>query len=255
MGNQSDYLQVEIVEIPEDDHNKFCVTCTKEIWIDFKEKTIKPCAVSTGISFDDPDNFFQYIEDINNNVTRPECNYCYKIDPSFRLQKNIIWTTPDHGNSHVEINLSRNYNSDILHKFVTHIAKDYQKFACICIAGPEPGQTILEQNHIEIIAKPFFATNKLLNRRLRYDFKTNLQFSITRTQRIIKYMKQMKETYPSLNINIQPSEKSLDNVNFNRKIDLFVDAEFEIFCTSKAVKDHLQSRYYNHETIKLTFDV
>ena len=255
MGNQIDYLQVELIEIPEDDYNKFCVVCTKEIWIDFKKKTIKPCSVSTGISLDDPDNFFQYIEDINNNVTRPECNYCHKIDSSFRLWNNIKWTTPDNGNCHVEIILDSQYNHNILHKFVTQIAKDYQKFACICIAGNEPGQTILKQNHIALIAEPFFRTNKLLNRRLRYDFKTNLQFSITRTKKIIEYMKQMKETYPKLDINIQPSEKSLDNVNFNRKIDLFVDAGFEIFVTSGAVKDHLQSRYHDHKTIKLTFDV
>lgn len=259
MGNFIDYLQdgtqINIIEIPESDYKKYCVRCTKEMWIDFTTQTIAPCSFSSGVHIGDYDGFFQYVNDINSNVKRPECNYCHNINPNFRLEGNKIWTTPGHGNCHVEFILDSQYNHNILHKFVTQIAKDYQKFACICIAGNEPGQTILEQNHIALIAEPFFGTNKRLNRQLRYDFKTNLQFSVTRTKKIIKYIKQMKETYPKLDINIQPSEKSLDNVNFNRKIDLFVDAGFEIFVTSRAVKDHLESRYHDHKTIKLTFGV
>lgn len=258
MRNYVDYLddgtEINMIEIPEDDHNRFCVRCTKEMWIDFSTQTIKPCRFSSGVHINDYDGFFQYVKDINNNVTRIECNYCHQINPNFRLEGNKLWTTPDHGNSHVEFILVNTFDNDILTKYVKVIAEDCNKFACISIAGDELGHTILEQNHIELIANPFFATNKLKYRKLRYDFKTNLDFSLNRTKKIIKYMKQMQNRYPLLNINIQPSELSLTN-NFDEKIDLFVDAEFEIVARSEAVKARLETRYRTHKSIKLTIQL
>ena len=63
-------------------------------------------------------------------------------------------------------------------------------------------------------------------------------------------MRQMQNCYPMLDINIQPSGLSLTK-DFDNKIDLFVNAEFEIVTSSEAVKDRLESRYYNHKNIKL----
>jgi hypothetical protein len=258
MGNKIDYFldgtKIEMIEIPETDHSKYCVRCTKEMWVDFSTQTVKPCSFSSGVHIDDYNGFFQYINDINNNVKRIECNYCHQINPNFRLEGNSLWTTPHHGNSHVEFILGDTFDNDTLIKYVNLIAEDCNKFACICVSGDEPGKTMLEQNHIELIANPFFLVNRLKYRKLRYDFKTNLDFSLKRTKRIVKYMKAMRKRYPNLNINIQPSELSLTK-DFDEKIDLFVNAKFEIVARSLATKDRLETRYSNHKNIKLTIQI
>lgn len=259
MGNHYDRLKdgtlVEMVEIQEDDYNKYCVRAIKEIWVDFKNNTVKPCYFNEGVQVDDYDKFFQLIEDINNNVTRTECNYCNNnMDPYFRISGNKMWLTPHHGNSHVEFYIDKTFNKDALEKYVKIVAKDHNKFACMCIRADEPGKTIIEQNHIELIAKPFFAENKLVNRNLRYDFITDLDFSLQRTYLIIKYFEKMKKKYPNVYVNIQPQEVSLKN-DFDKKIDLFVDAGYEIVARSKATKTRLESRYKNHKTIKLTIQL
>lgn len=253
MHNKIDYLQIEIIEIPETDYNKYCVVCTKEIWIDFSTHTVKPCKFSKGIDVNNFEGYLNYIDDINKNVKRDECNYCHQINPNFRLEKNALWLRPGHGNSHVEFILGDAFDNDTLVKYVNLIAEDYNKFACICVAGKEPGHTIIEQNHIELIAKPFFAANRLKYRRLRYDFKTKLDFSIKRTQQIVHYFKKMQTQYPRLDINIQPEYHSADK--FDEKIDLFVNAEFEIVATSMNTKIRLENRYKNHKTIKLTIQI
>lgn len=259
MGNKIDYLKdgtpVEMIEISEDDYKKYCVRCTKEMWIDFSNQTIKPCKFSDGVNVDDYDGFFQYIKDINNNVKRTECNFCNNnIDPDFRLQGNETWTTPNHGNSHVEFFIDKTFDKNTLEKYIKKVASDNNKFACICIRTPETGNTIIEQNHIELIAKPFFAENKLKYRNLRYDFITNLDYSFQRTYQIIKYLNRMKKKYPHVHVNIQPTEISLKN-DFDNKIDLFVNAGYEIVARSNATKTRLESRYKNHKTIKLTIQL
>jgi hypothetical protein len=237
MGIHDDYLQddtfIERHEITEDDYKKYCVRCTKELWVDFTKNLVKPCKFSAGVDIKDYDGFFQYVKDINNDVKRDECNYCHIKDPEFRLLGNKLWLTPGQGNSHTEIVIDDNFDNDLLIKYVNYIAEDYYKFACICIVNNEPGKNIIEQNHIELIAKPFFAANKLKNRRLRYDFFTKLDFSIERTKKIIRYMKKMQRRYPTLDINIQPTEYSLTTNNFLEKIDLFITADFEILLELK----------------------
>ena len=250
-----DYLDentiVELIEIHDDDYYKHCVRCTKEVYIDFKKNLIKPCEFSAGVSLTDYDNYLKYIEDINNKVKRTECNYCHLNNNYWRIEGNKLWTTPGQGNSHTEIILDDKFDNNLLIKYVNYIAEDYNKFACICIVNDEPGKNIIEQNHIELIAKPFFAANKLIYRRLRYDFFTKLDFSIERTKKIIRYMKKMQRRYPKLDIIIQPLKYSLETDNFLEKIDLFATAEFEIVANTNVVWKRLKELYNNRDNIKL----
>lgn len=252
MSIHNDYLYngtyVERKEILDDDYNKYCVTCTKEVYVDFQKKLVKPCEVSLGIDIHDFKLFKQYIEDVNNNVNRIECSYCNKNN-SYRLQGNKLWTTPGHGNTHVEIILDSTYNKKILEKHVKSIAKDYNRFACISITGDEPGLDIIEQDHIGIIARPFFAANKLKHRRLRYDFRTSFNYSQERSIKIVKYMKKMQVCYPTLDINIQPTVDSVNN-DFIKKIDPFVIENFEIVVNSDIVHKQLRKFYSLNKNIK-----
>lgn len=258
MGIHDDHLKdgtfVERPEITENDYKKWCVRCTKELWVDFTKDVVKPCNFSTGRNINDYDGFFKYVEDINNNIKRDECNYCHIKDPEFRLLGNELWLTPGRGNSHTEFTIVDKFDKDLLEKYVKYIAKDYYKFACICITNDEPGHNIIEQNHIELIAKPFFEANRLKHRRLRYDFRTELNYSTERTVQIISYMKEMQKKYPTVDINIQPSEKSLNN-NFDKKISLFIDAGFEIVVRTEKIRTRLEDHFKQREKSKMTIDL
>ena len=253
MDVREDYLNngkyVELIEVLDDDYTKYCVTCTKEVYLDFQKKIVKPCEVSLGVSINDFNLFQQYVRDVNNHVNRVECSYCNQNN-SYRLQGNKLWTTPGHGNTHVEIILDKTYNKKILEKHVKAIAKDYNRFACISITGDEPGLNIIEQNHIGLIAKPFFTANKLKNRRLRYDFRTSFNYSQERSVQIVEYMKKMKVHYPTLDINIQPTMYSVNN-NFVNKINPFVVENFEIVVNSDIMYNLLKNFYHSNKNIKL----
>lgn len=257
MGNAIDYLpngqKVIMIEIAPDDYKKWCVRSTKEMWIDFTDNTVKPCSFSKGVDMKNFEAFINYVEDINNNITRSECNYCHSINPNFRIQGNELWTTPDHGNCHVEFKINDSFNKKIINKYVKYIAKNYHKFACICVTGDEPGKKIVEQNHIELIAKPFYNANRLKNRGLRYDFKTNFDFTIEQTKEIVSYMKKMQKKYRGVLVNIQPSEHSVNN-DFDKKIELFVKSNFEIVARSNVVKDKLE-QHFLFDTMHLTLQI
>lgn len=258
MRIHDDYLKdgtfVKRLEISEDDYKKYCVRCTKEVYIDFKKNLIKPCEFSAGVSLTDYNSYLKYVNDINNKVKRTECNYCHLNNDHWRIQGNKLWTTPGHGNSHVEIILGNTFDNDILKKHVCAVAENFHAFACISISGNEPGLNIIEQDHIQLIAKPFFEVNRLKHRRLRYDFVTRLKFSTDRAKQIIDYMQNMQKQYPTLDINIQPKNSSIKN-NFDEKMDLFVNAGFEIVARSKSVKARLETRYKNHKNAKLTIQI
>jgi len=253
MNEHDDWLNdgrfIERKEIADDDHLMHCLRCKKELYIDFTNNVVKPCKFSAGIDIKNYDEFFQYIKDINNDIKRPECNYCHEKDPEFRLLGNALWLRPGHGNSHTEIVLSDDFDEDILTRYVTYIAEDYHKFACICIAGYEPGYKIIEQNHVELIAKPFFAANKLKFRRLRYDFKTKLDFSVQRARQIAFYLKKMQKRYPRIDFSIQPENYAEDG--FVEKMNVFVYGGFEITTNTDEVNQQLFKIYGRRDNIKL----
>ena len=241
---------IKIKEIADDDYFKHCVRCTKEVYINFKKNLIKPCEFSAGIDVNDYNSYLKYVEDINNKVNRIECNYCHINNDHWRIEGNKLWTTPGHGNSHVEFVLGDTFDNNILKKHVCAIAENFHTFACISVGGNEPGLSILEQDHIQLIAKPFFAVNKLKFRRLRYDFVTRLKFSTERAKQIVDYMQKMQKQYPTLDINIQPKNSSIKN-NFDEKIDLFVNAGFEIVANTNIIQARLKKLYNNRDNIKL----
>jgi len=242
MFDQKDYLHdgtpVILTEIEESDYKKYCVRSTKELLVDFSKNIIKPCAESKGIDLYDTEKFTQYLKDINNDVKRSECAYCHEVNKNYRIEGNKLWTTPGHGNCHVEFFIEDDYDKKIMEKYIRDIAYNYQKRACICVTGEEPGRTIIEQNHIKMVAKPFFAANKLRGRRLRYDFKTNLNFSQQRTIQIIKYFRKMSKKYPTININVQPQPDSLKH-DFTNKINYFIKENIEVVLCNKEQVDKL----------------
>ena len=258
MGNAWDYLPngelVELIEILPEDTDKYCLRSCKELWVDFTKDIVKPCTHSQGVDIYDDNKFSQYLQDIDNEVVRSECNYCHKVNPDFRLDGNVLWSTPGHGNCHVEFLIDKTFTKDILEKYVKKIASDTNKFACICISKDEPGKDIIEENHIELIAKPFYEVNILRNRGLRYDFKTDLNFSIERTRKIIAYMRRMQRRYPGMLVNIQPSKKSLQN-DFDKKIELFVKGKLEIVARTEETKVRLEMLYNKNKKMHLTIQV
>ena len=246
MFDKKDYFYdgtpVMLIEIEDSDHKKYCVRSTKELWVDFSKNIIKPCVRSKGIDLYDTEKFNQYLKDINNDVKRSECVYCHEVNKNYRIEGNKLWTTPGHGNCHVEFYIEDDYDKKIMEKHIRAIADNHHRRACICVTGDEPGQTILEKDHIEIIAKPFFTANKIRNRRLRYDFKTKLNFSIQRTKQIVHYFNKMSKRYPRIDINVQPQPDSL-KYDFTNKIDYFVQANIEIVLCNKEQTDKFLEMY------------
>jgi hypothetical protein len=93
---------------------------------------------------------------------------------------------------------------EIIDQIVTDIALDYRRCACVGIYGGDPAHSIVEEDHIGAVAKKFFSTNRVWNRRLRYDFATALNVSREKCREITKYLGGYHASYPPLNIVLMP---------------------------------------------------
>lgn len=149
MFDQKDYLHdgtpVILTEIEESDYKKYCVRSTKELLVDFSKNIIKPCAESKGIDLYDTEKFTQYLKDINNDVKRSECAYCHEVNKNYRIEGNKLWTTPGHGNCHVEFFIEDDYDKKIMEKYIRDIAYNYQNVHVYVLLERSPEELLLNK--------------------------------------------------------------------------------------------------------------